>query len=266
MDIYKKTGTSPEFYIEHDGIPLHMKLDFPESFTGEESEGECPLVIVQHGFTGHMEEDHIIGAARAFNEAGFATLRTELYGHGKSGGDFRDHTLFKWLSEMMTVIDYARKLDFVSDMFLCGHSQGGLAVMLAGAMKQDVIRAIIPLSPAVMIPEEARRGSMLGHEFDPRHVPETLVIDDGVQLGGNHIRVSQQIWVEPAIDVFQKEVLIIHGDEDETVPLQSALDAAKRYSNAKLVVIKGDDHCYNNHLDQVLDAIKDFMRQFVPFR
>ena len=56
MDIYKKTGTSPEFYIEHDGIPLHMKLDFPESFTGEESEGECPLVIVQHGFTGQAEE------------------------------------------------------------------------------------------------------------------------------------------------------------------------------------------------------------------
>lgn len=253
-----------EFYIEHDHIPLHMKLDFPTDYLPEkEGAGTCPLVIVQHGFTGHMEEEHIIAVAKAFNEAGFATLRTELYGHGKSGGAFFDHTLYKWLSEMMTIIDYARGLEYVSDLYLCGHSQGGLAVMLAGAMKRDVIRAIIPLSPAVMIPDDARNGIMLGHTFDPDHVPESLEVDDDVILGGNHIRVSQMIYVEPAIDAFRKDVLIIHGDQDETVPLQVSLDAAGRYKRAKMVVIPGDDHCYNFHLDQVVEEIKAYMKQFL---
>ena len=258
----EKNGYSREFYFEYDNIPLHMKLDFPEGFTPGEG-AKCPLVIVQHGFTGHMEEDHIIAVARALNEAGFATLRTELYGHGKSGGEFIDHTLFKWLSEMIGIIDYAKELDFVSELFLCGHSQGGLLVMLAGAMKQDVIRAIIPLSPAAMIPDDARAGIMLGYQFDPKHLPEIITLEDGLQLKGNHLRVSQLIRVEPAIDAFEKEVLIIHGDEDECVPYQVAVDAANRYKNARLVTIKGDDHCYGHHLDQVTAALKEFMKSFV---
>ena len=119
------------------------------------------------------------------------------------------------------------------------------------------------MSPAAMIPDDARRGVMLGYAFDPDHIPEVLTLEDGLLLKGNHVRVSQMLFVEPAIDAFQKEVLIIHGDEDECVPYQTAVDAAKRYKNAKLVTIHGDDHCYNNHLDQVITALKDYMKQFV---
>ncbi len=259
MDTIKDViGKDREFYIEHDAIPLHVKLEFPENVSGT-----CPLVIVQHGFTGHMEEEHILAVSRTLNKCGFATMRVELYGHGKSGGSFCDHTLFKWLSGFLTVIDYARSLDFVTDLFLCGHSQGGLLVMMAGAMKQDVIRGIIPLSPASMIPEESREGRLLGVTFDPYHVPEFLYTNDGEALSGNYARVAQTIFVEPAIDAFHKDVLIIHGDQDESVPVEVGIRAAKRYQNAKLVIIPGDDHCYNYHLDQVMGALAEYMKQFI---
>ena len=113
-------------YITDDGIRLNAKLEFPDNHPDK-----CPLVIVIHGFTGHMEEPHIAGVSRAF----------------------KDHTLHKWMSNALTVIDFARKLVFVTDIYLCGHSQGGLLVKLVAAMKQDVIKAIIPISPAWMIPE-----------------------------------------------------------------------------------------------------------------
>ena len=127
-----------EFYIDHDGIPLHAKLDFPE---GMEEGGKCPLVVVEHGFTGHMEEPHIIGISQAINKAGFATFRIETYGHGMSGGTFRSHTIFKWVSEMLTVIEYASKLDFVTNLYLTGHSQGGLTTVLVGGMNADRLKA-----------------------------------------------------------------------------------------------------------------------------
>ena len=38
-------------YITEDGMRLNIKIDKPEC-------EKCPLVIVIHGFTGHMEEDH----------------------------------------------------------------------------------------------------------------------------------------------------------------------------------------------------------------
>ena len=124
-------------YISDDGIKLHIELEMPEK-----APDKVPLVIVNHGFTGHMEEDHIVAAARACREKGYATLRVEMYGHGQSGGDFKDHTLFKWISNLIAVIDYARSLDFVTDIYLCGHSQGGLNVMLVGGMKHEHIKII----------------------------------------------------------------------------------------------------------------------------
>ena len=149
-------------YIIDDGLKLDAVLDMPAS--GAE---KCPLVIVIHGFTGYKEEDHIVAVSRALNGIGYATLRVDMYGHGHSDGEFRKHTLYKWLTNALTVIDYARSLDFVTDLYLCGHSQGGLTVMLAGGLKHDVIKGLIPLSPACMIPELARKGELLGLQFDP---------------------------------------------------------------------------------------------------
>ena len=129
-------------YIIDDGLKLDAVLDMPAAMAGE----KCPLVIVIHGFTGYKEEDHIVAVSRALNEIGYATLRVDMYGHGHSDGEFRKHTLYKWLTNALTVIDYARSLDFVTDLYLCGHSQGGLTVMLAGGLKHDVIKGLIPLS------------------------------------------------------------------------------------------------------------------------
>ncbi len=244
-----------EFYIDHDKIPLHMKLSYPPSPL---ENGKCPLLILQHGFTGHMEEPHLLAFEEAARRQGYAVLRSELYGHGMSGGAFKDHTILKWVSEMMTVIDYARSLDFVSDLYLSGHSQGGLVAALAGSMKQDVLKGLLLLSPALMIPEDARRGNLLGMTFDPENIPDSLQMDDRV-LGGNYVRAAQFVQVEPVIRRFRKKVLIVHGDADESVPIQVALDAADLYSDVELEVIPGDTHCFDNHLDQAADAVGRFL-------
>ncbi|MBP5726766.1 MAG: alpha/beta fold hydrolase, partial [Clostridia bacterium] len=205
-------------YITDDGIRLNAKLDMPENHPGK-----CPLVIVIHGFTGHMEERHIVAVSRTLNEIGYATLRVDMYGHGNSDGKFEDHTLYKWLTNAMTVIDYARSLDFVTDLYLCGHSQGGMTVMLAGAMKRDVIKGLIPLSPAWMLPEGARKGTLLGQVFDPDHIPDVLPAWGDRGLKGNYVRVAQTIHVEEAIDRFTGPVLIVHGDADAICLLPNLL-------------------------------------------
>ena len=244
-------------YIMDDGIRLNAKLDMPADYR----EGQrCPLVVVIHGFTGHIEETHIVAVSKGINAAGFATLRADMYGHGQSDGSFRNHTLFKWMTNALTVIDYARGLDFVTDIYLCGHSQGGLLVMLAAAMKHDVIKGLIPLSPACMIPEIARSGELLGLRFDPNHIPEVLNSWDGRELDGNYARVAQTIRVEDAIERYRGPVLIVHGDADEAVPVQYGIRAAEAYANGRLVLISGDDHCYNRHLDQVVDAVMDWLK------
>jgi len=245
-------------YIQDDGIRLNAKLDMP---SGWQPGQKCPLVVVIHGFTGHIEEAHIVAVSKAINDVGFATLRADMYGHGHSDGEFKKHTLYKWLTNALTVIDYARALDFATDIYLCGHSQGGLLVMLAAAMEHDIVKGLIPLSPACMIPEIARGGELLGERFDPDHIPDTLHGWDGLELDGNYARVAQTIHVEEAIDRYRGPVLIVHGDADEAVPVDYGIRAAERYANGRLVLIPGDDHCYNRHLDQVVKAVQEWLRQ-----
>ena len=241
-------------YIMDDGIRLHIKTDMPRS-----AAEKCPVVVAIHGFTGHMEERHITALSEMFNDIGCATLRVDMYGHGGSGGEFKDHTLFKWISNAMRVVDYARTLDFATDIYLCGHSQGGLTVMLTAALERERIKGIIPMSPAVQIPEQARQGRLLGVEFDPERIPDEIRSPRGWVLGENYLRVAQAIRVEEAIDRFSGPVLLVHGDEDDTVPARCSAEAAKRYENAQLRLIRGDTHCYDRHLEEAVEAVKTWM-------
>lgn len=243
-----------DMHIVDDGICLDATIDMPTSFSGR-----CPIVIIIHGFTGNKEERHILAMNEMFNGIGLATLRVDMYGHGKSGGQFRDHTLFKWMTNAMRVIDYARGLDFVTDIYLCGHSQGGLAVILAAALEQDRIKGLIPLSPATMIPEGARRGEILGMRFNPDRIPDEIRMDAERSLGGNYVRVAQTIRVEDAIDRYKGPVLLVHGDADESVPVECSVEASKRYKNAQLSIIHADSHCFDFHLDEAVEAVRSWM-------
>lgn len=241
-------------YIYEDNNRLNAVLDMP----GGDPQ-KCPLVIIIHGYSGHTEEVQIAAIARKVNELGYASLRVDMYGHGKSDGEFRNHTLFKWMTNMMTVIDYARALPFVTDIYLCGHSQGGLTVMLAAALKHESISGMIALSPAVMIPELARKGEIRRITFDPDRIPDELVERNGRILSGNYIRAAQMIHVDEAIARYNGPVLLVHGDADESAPWHYSAEAARAYQNAKLVIIPGETHYYDNHLGMMLDAVAGWL-------
>ncbi len=216
-----------EFYLSADGMRIHVKLDKPE---GE----KLPLLLLSHGITGHMEEDHILGLARHLSERGYAVLRMELYGHGKSDGAFFHHSIYKWVNQICQVIDYARGLPWVSNLYLAGHSQGGLSVILAGAQRQAYLKAILPLSPAINIWQGAREGNLLGNVFDPVNLPERICLngEEEKALDTTYLSNAQFLPVEESIQAFQKPVFLIHGDADEAVPLPCSTWAAEKYANA----------------------------------
>ena len=252
-----------EFFINSDGIQIHAKLEMPLG-----NPEQCPLCIVQHGLTGHMEEVHIVSVAAALREVGVATLRVEMYGHGKSGGRFERHTLLKWVDNMLDVIDYAKELPFVTDLYLCGHSQGGLLTMIMGALRPHDLKAIIPMSPAIVIVNSALTGSMFGMSFDPKHIPDRIYMGDpelaeeGTKPSyfcGDYFRIAQHLHIDEIIDGYAGPVLLVHGTADVGVPAQDSIDAAKRYANAQIALLEGDDHGYHRHLDEACAAVQRFV-------
>ena len=241
-------------FIRDDGIQLSAVLEKPEG------SGRCPLVILLHGFSSTRNRTHNVLAAAAMRDAGFATLRFDLYGHGESGGEFRNHTLYKWISNTLAVIDFVRQNGW-TELYLSGHSQGGLVAALAAGMERDRIRGLILRAPAFMIPQAARDGNLLGKTFDPDHVPDSVTAVNGLELNGNYIRTAQAVRAEDAADGYKGPVLILHGDEDDTVPLADSRRMAERYADCELAVLSGETHHFDRHPEQMQALIRTWMKK-----
>lgn len=237
-----------------DGILLNGLLDLPDN--GAE---RYPLVVYLHGVTGCMEERQNTAICRAMNRAGFGTLRLDLYGHGTSGGEFRNHTLWKWISNALTALNYSLQLPQVTGVWLAGHSQGGLTAMLAGHMMRDRLSGLLLFSPAWMIPEAARRGNLLGIRFDPEHLPLDGASASDYPVGSNYIRVAQTIHAEEAVRGFRRPVLLVHGADDQTVPMGWSDALSKLYEACTYVRIPDETHCYDRHLDRVTEAVEAWL-------
>ena len=238
--------------IWDDGIELSAVIEKPE---GSEVP---PLVIQLHGFTGRKDGPHHVAAAEAMREAGVATLRFDLYGHGESGGEFRKHTLYKWISNTMAVIDFAREQGY-RELYLAGHSQGGLVAALVAGMETDRIRGLILRAPAFMIPQGAREGVLMGRRFDPDRIPERFSVMKGMELEGNYLRVAQTIHVEEAVERFTGPVLILHGDQDDVVPVEDSIRMARKYQRCELKVIGEETHHFDRHPEKMKELIRNWV-------
>ena len=245
-----------EFYFPSGGIRLHCKLDLP----GDEAGSRFPLVLVIPGLTGHMEEPHITAIADALPLSGYACLRAELYGHGMSGGSFHDHNLFLWALEIMDLIDYVRKMDSVSEIYLCGHSQGGTAAVLGAGLKPDALDGLILLAPAMLMKENAMTGGFPEKFFDPERIPDETLVFDEQPISGNYYRVNRLLPFDDAIRLYgNRPVLVVHSKTDELVPFRYGEETAAAYQNAELVSIEANDHCFETHIDLVTGAMVRFL-------
>ena len=78
-------------------------------------------------------------------------------------------------------------------------------------------------------------------------------------LDGNYFRTAQLLPVEEAIRSYNGPVLIVHSDTDETVPVKYAEEAAAMYSNARLHIVTGDDHCFDKKIGEVTRVMVEFL-------
>ena len=240
--------------VTDDGARLVGLLERPSAEPG-------PLVLVLHGFTSAKNRPHTVAACEAMWEAGFATLRFDLYGHGESGGEFQKHTLHKWISNTLAVMGWAERQAFVTELWLSGHSQGGLTAALVAGAAPERVKGLILRAPAFMIPRCAREGEMLGVRFDPAQIPESFPTIKGLTLEKEYVLSAQAIRVEEAIDAFPGPVLLLHGEADDVVPRRDVEAAAARYRNCKLVLIPGETHHFDQAPEQMKTRILDWLNE-----
>ena len=202
------------------------------------------IVVIGHGVTGNKDRPFVVALVQGLAQAGISALRFSFSGNGYSGGKFTDSTISKEVSDLGCVLDQ------LNDYTLCyaGHSMGG-AVGVIRASTDERIKYLISLAGMVDTKGFAERefGEVTpdhGFMWDDPNCPLSQIYMDEMAKTDNVVNLASQIKVP---------WLLVHGTEDDVVPIQDSLDIfAKANEPKEFVEIKGSNHVFADEYASVM--------------
>jgi len=227
------------------------RLDFTYHSTNNESRD---LVVIGHGVTGNKDRPFVVALAEGLANSGIPALRFSFSGNGSSEGTFTTSTITKEVEDLGSVLDAFkdRRVAYV------GHSMGG-AVGVIRAARDARIKALVSLAGMVFTQAFATRefgqvrpGS--GFMWDDPNCPLSQTFMDDMS------RIDSVVNNAPRIHV---PWLIVHGSEDDVVPIQESRDIFVRANQPKkLIEIEHAGHIFSGeHTSTMVVAVTQWLKE-----
>lgn len=205
----------------------------------EPVEGATGIALVAHPhplFGGTADNKVVTTLAKAFRELGCTTLRPSFRGVGGSEG-VHDRG-YAETDDLRAVHAYARQQFGQLPMYLAGFSFGAFVTTRLAkrlAAEGDPARRLVLV------------GTAAGYVGPPRSQDQLAAPPGGAAAlgrpGGGFIEDDRQYETEAVAD----DTIVIHGSEDETVPLANVLKWAEPLE-LPVTVIPGADHFFHRRL------------------
>lgn len=229
------------------------------------SSKEKPIIILCHGFSSSKESSTYVKLQDILNKHNISIFRFDFFGHGESEGKFEDITESEAVDDILNAIKFLKELGY-KKIGLIGSSFGGIASIMAASKTNDlfILALKCPVSNhlekniATKTEEELKDWKEKGHRLYTRK--------DGTKLRLNYTFVEDfknNNGYEAAKHI-KIPTIIVHGDEDEKVPVEQSIKTSKIIENCRLEIIKGADHLFTKMEDfnRVLELISEFIIEF----
>ena len=243
--------------IKRDGLTLRGRLERPDT------ESKCPAAIIFHGFTGDLgyERDGLFQVlADLLTEKGIAVVRFDFNGHGKSDGGFTDMNVLNEIEDAIAILEYVRKLDFVTEIYVIGHSQGGVVAGMLAGYYPDVIHKLVLLAAAATLKDDAQKGVCMDAVYDTQHIPDTVCVGGEHVVGGHYFRIAKLLPIYEVTGNYQGPALVIHGIHDAVVDASAAVRYQECLKNCRLELMEGIDHgLQGDEYAQMVKAVVNFL-------
>ena len=200
-------------------------------------------MIFCHGFPSGPADGSVVGrdmpqlADRVAAEMGWTALAFSFRGCGDSTGQF---SLEGWANDVEAVIAWMVASGEVHNVWVAGFGTGGALGLCAGARNQAVAGVAALGAPADFADWAAHPKRLLEHARSAgcdQRVPSTRPRS----TGGPGSCASCGPRAVP-VGLSDRPVLLVHGSEDELVPLLDARAIADAHGAADLRVIVGAGH------------------------
>lgn len=215
--------------------------------------GKGACVITCHGLSSNKDSKKYTGLAERCVAKGLDLLRFDFRGLGESTGRFEESMVTRRIEDLGHVMDFVDKDLGFRRLALFGSSLGGYVILLK-AGPDTRVRALVclatPYSMGQLVEKRMEKGGVHG--------------TDDIGLGREFLQDlrSNDAFMLEELGGIGAPTLVVHGDRDETVPVDHAHYIFKRLRCEKRAeVVKGGDHVFSDpeHLDHVLSISTDWL-------
>ncbi|MCB1251030.1 MAG: hypothetical protein KDB33_07520 [Acidimicrobiales bacterium] len=227
-----------ELLFDSDGVRLAGHLALPRRGKGT----AAPGLVIAHRFPAEREGAVMSGrsfpelADRIATELGWVVLVFNFRGCGTSEGAF---SLGGWLADLRAATDFVRTVDDVSSVWLCGFGTGAALSICAGASDPGVAGVASVGAAADFDDWASHPRRLLEHAREVGILPK-------IPTGANYDRWVRELrsirTVSCAEALAPRPLLVLHGSDDEVVPVFDARVLADAHGGADLRIVDGGRH------------------------
>lgn len=226
-----------------DGVPIHgTYVQAPTQSRG--------TVVLVHGLT--ESRDEAFGFYKKFTlhlaNQGFSSLRFDLRGHGISGLNYQDLTLFNAVSDIEAALRFVQDHTDKSVIHLVGTSFGGGLAALTAALNRREFASLVLLCPNLdyisnwIVNKPYWDGFALTGEGACELSEHGYLSHGDFKIGHDLFHEILHIRPYEWMHIIDAPCLTIHGTEDSVVPHNLSAMYYKCNDNSVLLLIEGADH------------------------
>lgn len=249
-----------------DGLHLAGTLVTPDSGA------ERAVVLVHGGGVTREEGGFFTRLAGGLGDAGVASLRFDLRGHGESEGRQEELTLAAILNDIRVALAHTREATGARRISLLGTSFGGGICAYYAAKRPDEIIRLVLLNPQLNYKKrtiDSRPYWTNDYLSDgvARQLTEQGYIQFTPTLKHGRAILNEVFWLSPhtVLGEIRAPALIVHGTKDTFVPIESSRAALAQFkAEHRLIEIDGSQHGFAVHDDpQYLNPRSQAWQAFV---